>query len=133
VFAGTNDHKNLTEWISRLDQMTTEEGQLERLLYVKYLVMTLSGMYGLVEPFTLPPTEIVRPLRTILPPLVYADLVEERPEKCFRMATTSKMSLDSDEQANEAKQPVQDDRLFYTQQLFPPEGILCYAAAFSSV
>jgi len=121
----------VSEWIDKLDEMKDEEGQLERLLYIKYLVMTLSGMFGLVEPFTSHPPEILRPLQLVLPPLVFADLLEEEPEKCFR-SSTSKMSLNSDEKAANLAKPIQNDRLFYNQQLYPPEGVICYAAAFST-
>ncbi|XP_050431507.1 uncharacterized protein LOC126840061 [Adelges cooleyi] len=118
------DRDRVMLWINKLDQMTDEAGQLERLLYIKYLVDMLSGLNGLTEPFTMTPPETLKPLRNILPPIVFADLIDEDSTHC--RAERSRCST--------SRAPIinQPDRDFYYQQLFPPEGLFCYAAAFSA-
>jgi hypothetical protein len=105
--------------------MDDDLGQLERLHYIKYLVATLSGSFGLTEPFTSAPPETIKPLRIILPPVVFADLLDDQPEQCMRKSTSDVRKPSTMSDAN------QEDRKFFEEQLFPPEGVMCYAAAFS--
>jgi len=106
--------------------MNDKEGMLERVVYAKYLVASLSGSLGLVEPFTSMPPEIVKPLQMILPPTVYADLLKDEPEPVVRNQTYA-------HKLPTTNNPLLLDKKFYEQQLFPPEGIICYAAAFSII
>lgn len=106
--------------------MNDKEGMLERVIYIRYLVATLSGSLGLVEPFSSMPPEVVKPLQMILPGPVYTDLLKDAPETVVRkklyahkLPTSNSLLL--------------QDKKFYEQQLFPPEGIICYAAAFSII
>lgn len=97
---------------------------LERLQYIKYLTETLSGPYELVEPFTSAPPEILKPLNLILPPIVFSDLMDDqlpcqRRRKGFGRKSTKAMSI-------------KQDYKFFEEQLFPPEGMICYAVAFSA-
>jgi len=116
----------VSSWIRKLDKMNDEEGMLERVVYAKYLVSTLSGSLGLVEPFTSMPPEKVNPLQLLLPPTVYADLLKDEPEPVVRKKTYAHKLPNSNNL-------LLQDKKFYEQQLFPPEGIICYAAAFSII
>jgi len=107
--------------------MNDKEGMLERVVYAKYLVASLSGSLGLVEPFTSMPPEIVKPLQLILPATVYADLLKDEPEPVVRKKTYAHKLPTTN------NNPLLLDKKFYEQQLFPPEGIICYAAAFSVI
>lgn len=106
--------------------MNDKDGILERVIYIKYLVATLSGSLGLVEPFTSMPPEKVKPLQMILPPSVYADLLKDEPEPVVRKKRYGHKLPNSNSL-------LLQDKKFYEQQLFPPEGIICYAAAFSII
>ncbi|VVC30824.1 Domain of unknown function DUF4485 [Cinara cedri] len=120
------DREKVSKWINKLDTMDEKGCMNERLLYFKYLTATLSGPYGLVEPFTSIPPNSVRPLHMVLPPIVLADLMDDQPilhqsrRKGIGRKPTSKAIS------------IQRDYKFFEQQLFPPEGLICYAAAFSS-
>ncbi|XP_050528152.1 uncharacterized protein LOC126898255 [Daktulosphaira vitifoliae] len=118
----SRDRDKVNSWIAKLDEMTDENGQLERLLYIKYLVEILSGPVGLTEPFNMFPPETIKPLRQIIPPIIFADLLDEKQFQNRSDFTTHKA------------EPIenQDDRKFFQQQLFPPNGLFCYAAAFST-
>jgi len=125
-FSDSRDRQNVLTWIRKLDEMNEGDDMLERVHYIRYLVSTLSGTLGLVEPFTSMPPLIVKPLKLILPPVVYADLLKDQPEPCLRK------KIYGHKMPNSNSQLLQDKR-FYEQQLFPPEGIICYAAAFSVI
>lgn len=122
----SRDREKVSSWIRKLDKMNDKEGMLERVVYAKYLVASLSGSLGLVEPFTSMPPEIVKPLQMILPPTVYADLLKDEPEPVVRKKTYA-------HKLPTTNNPLLLDKKFYEQQLFPPEGIICYAAAFSII
>ncbi|XP_015374598.1 PREDICTED: uncharacterized protein LOC107169387 [Diuraphis noxia] len=122
----SRDRQKVSSWIRKLDKMNDKDGILERVVYIKYLVATLSGSLGLVEPFTSMPPEKVKPLQMILPPSVYADLVKDDPEPVVR----KKIYAHKLQNSNSL---LLQDKKFYEQQLFPPEGIICYAAAFSII
>ncbi|CAH1731224.1 uncharacterized protein LOC114126085 [Aphis gossypii] len=122
----SRDRQKVLTWIRKLDEMNEGDDMLERVHYIRYLVSTLSGTLGLVEPFTSMPPLIVKPLKLILPPVVYADLLKDQPEPCLRK------KIYGHKMPNSNSQLLQDKR-FYEQQLFPPEGIICYAAAFSVI
>lgn len=127
ILADNRDRRKVAEWICKLDLMVDNDGRLERMLYIKYLVDTLSATYGLVEPFTSLPPEHVKPLRTIVQPVVLADLMNDEEDadlRCLRLRA-------DDAKAPPPKRNVGEDYTFHQQQLFPPEGIMCYAAAFS--
>jgi len=125
-FSDSRDRQKVLTWIRKLDEMNEGDDMLERVHYIRYLVSTLSGTLGLVEPFTSMPPLIVKPLKLILPPVVYADLLKDQPEPCLRK------KIYGHKMPNSNSQLLQDKR-FYEQQLFPPEGIICYAAAFSVI
>ncbi|XP_003240172.1 uncharacterized protein LOC100572258 [Acyrthosiphon pisum] len=122
----SRDREKVSAWIRKLDTMNDKEGMLERVVYAKYLVASLSGSLGLVEPFTSMPPETVKPLQMILPPTVYADLLKDEPEPVVRKKTYAHKSPTTNN-------PLLLNKKFYEQQLFPPEGIICYAAAFSII
>lgn len=128
IFSDCRDRAKIFKWICKLDSMEDDDGQLERLMYIKYLVQTLSEPYGLVEPFTSYPPDRLKPLRNVLAPVIFADLLEEQPDKCF-----DKRRPEPTKKNDPAYGPVQDDKKFYNQQLFPPEGLVCYAVAFSTL
>lgn len=125
-FSDSRDRQKVLTWIRKLDGMNDDEGILERVHYIRYLVSTLSGTLGLVEPFTSMPPKNVKPLQLVLPPTVYADLLKDQPEPCLRK------KLYAHKMPNPNSRFLQDKK-FYEQQLFPPEGIICYAAAFSVI
>ncbi|XP_026821284.1 uncharacterized protein LOC113559741 [Rhopalosiphum maidis] len=122
----SRDRQKVLTWIRKLDGMNDDEGILERVHYIRYLVSTLSGTLGLVEPFTSMPPKNVKPLQLVLPPTVYADLLKDQPEPCLRK------KIYAHKMPNSNSRFLQDKK-FYEQQLFPPEGIICYAAAFSVI
>lgn len=121
------ERNKVSKWLDKLDTLDDDDGQLERLQYVKYLVSMLTGSFGLVEPFTSIPPETVRPLQSILPPVVLADLLddEKSPDTCSRIRRRKR-----DKSPEKVRLP-HSDYMFFEQQLFPPEGLMCYAAAFS--
>lgn len=100
-----------------------------RFWYAKFLVDTLGSPFGLVEPFTSPPPDTVKPLHTILPPVVYADLLNGS-DKCLK---NSRENTAGSGAKNEEDRTPQEDETFYQEQLYPPEGVICYAAAFSTM
>lgn len=120
----------MSAWLERLEKMVDEDGQYERLLYIKYLAITLSGSSGMMEPFKSSPPEVIRPLHLVLPSVVFADVMDEKlnEDGCVRRR------LDHVTRAGmtPAKRTHQEDYQFYEQQLYPPEGMYCYAAAFSA-
>ncbi|KAL4103255.1 hypothetical protein QTP88_018632 [Uroleucon formosanum] len=120
------DREKVSSWIRKLDKMNDKIGMLERVVYAKYLVSILSGSLGLVEPFTSMPPEKVKPLKLLLPPTVYADLLKGEPQPVVRKKTYAHKLPNSNNL-------LLQDKKFYEQQLFPPEGIICYAAAFSVI
>jgi len=75
TFQTVIDREKVSTWIKKLDGMNDGDDQLERVNYIKYLVATLSGALGLVEPFSSTPPEIVQPLQLIVHPVVFADVL----------------------------------------------------------
>lgn len=123
----------MSKWIGKLDAMNDDDdGRSERLLYVKYLARTLSGPFGLAEPFTSAPPETVKPLRTVLPAVVFADLLDDRTEGPPRSPRTPEDRGTPTATSGDGNGgALRDDKKFFERQLFPSDGLLCYAAAFS--
>lgn len=110
--------------------MADDEGRSERLLYVKHLAVTLSGSAGLLLPFNSEPPEVVRPLRQVLPAVVFDDLTDERlnEDACTRRRADYVVRKG----LTPARRTHREDHMFFRQQIFPSDGTYCYAAAFSS-
>lgn len=135
VGADHMDREKVSKWLSRLDEMNDEDGQMERMYYLKYLVSTLSTSFGLEEPFTALPPHTVQKLSQILPPAVFAELLDRNEETAEPLL--SRKPFGSQKPVGERRPLIEhhdyNDRLFFEQQLFPPEGLICYAAAFSAL
>lgn len=110
--------------------MDDDKGELIRVNYAKYLMVTLSGSFGLAEPFTTNPPEIIQSLDLIIPPVVFVDLLLDEPDPTLRK---KKLNAHNTPPKTNINSGLLEDKKFFEQQLFPQDGIMCYAAAFSVI
>lgn len=112
----------------RLDTMTKcDEMREERAMYLRFLILCLNNG-KLVPPFTKMPPTSLRPLSAVMPRSVYNQVFKEK-------LPSSRLCHPTPQDTSNKKYCQPDEiepKLFFARQPIPRNGVISYAAAFST-
>ncbi|XP_050426761.1 uncharacterized protein LOC126837063 [Adelges cooleyi] len=122
-----NEREKVYKWIERLDKMTEcDEVLEERAMYLRFLTLSLKNG-KLVSPFTKLPPPSLRPLSVVMPRSVHNLVFKEK------LATGADCPPTEDTTTKRYCPPDEiEPKLFFSRQPMPRNGVLSYAAAFST-
>ncbi|XP_060525057.1 uncharacterized protein LOC132701276 [Cylas formicarius] len=118
------DKRPLRQWFDKLADLSDTEKQLETRNEYMWFVLMMLQCQKIREPFRSPPPAIVPPLRDLVPPQVYEEVL---------VANDGDMGWLDKSVAEEtpAGPPKTAPANFFGEQPMPRRGIVCYVAAFS--